>query len=217
MGQEYKTHLLEILYVRSFQHDPEGKFQLSSGKTSDVYIDAKKTMMSSEGMELVGFTFFQELKMAPVDGIGGLTLGADPIAYATALVSTQQGKGLDAFVVRKEAKRHGTMRWIEGNLRPGADVAIVDDVTTTGASTITAIERAREEGLNVRRVIALVDREEGARENIMAKTGLKLDAIFTKTDLLELHKKTKEAEEAEKRKGERASAKKRPAGDLPDF
>lgn len=216
MGQEYKGHLLETLYIRSFQHDPEGNFLLASGRKSDVYIDAKKTTLSAEGMELVGYAFFQELKREAVDGIGGLTLGADPIAYATAIVSTMQGKGLDAFIIRKEPKKHGTMRWIEGNLKPGAWVAIVEDVATTGDSTILAIERAREEGFQVRRVIALVNREEGASENILAKTGLKLEAIFTKTELLELHKKTKDAEEAEKKKHERTTKRQIPMN-TPDF
>lgn len=187
MYEDYKKELLTVLYSRSFMHDPEKGFTLSTGVKSDVYIDAKKTTLSSEGMELVGYTFFQLLKLAPIDAIGGLTLGADPIAYAAALSCTVRNKLLDAFIVRKEAKGHGTQRWIEGNVKAGADVAIVDDVVTTGSSTIFAIEKAREAGLNVRRVIALVDRQEGAAENIKEKTGCTLEAIFTKSDLLALH------------------------------
>jgi orotate phosphoribosyltransferase len=197
MSQDYKTHLLEVLYARSFKYDKEKGFLLSSGARSDFYIDAKKTVLSAEGMELVGYTFFQELKLEPVDGVGGLTLGADPIAYATALTSTTNGKLLDVFLIRKEPKKHGTQSWVEGNLMPGAWVAIVDDVVTTGASVITAIERARESGFQVRRVMALVDREEGGKENIEAKTGCKFEAIFTKTEIMEFHKKmTTEAEKA---------------------
>jgi len=191
MGQEYLTHLLETLYTRSFMFDAEKGFTLSSGAKTDVYIDAKKTVLSAEGMELTGYAFYQMLKLEPVDGIGGLTLGADPIAYATALVATMNGKSLDAFVVRKEAKQHGTRKWIEGNLKDGAWVAIVDDVVTTGASTILAIERAREAGFQIRRVIALVDRQEGAKENILAKTKCKLESLYTKTDFVEMHKKVK--------------------------
>ncbi len=191
MGQEYLTHLLETLYTRSFMFDAEKGFTLSSGAKTDVYIDAKKTVLSAEGMELTGYAFYQMLKLEPIDGIGGLTLGADPIAYATALVATMNGKSLDAFVVRKEAKAHGTRKWIEGNLKDDAWVAIVDDVVTTGSSTILAIERAREAGFQIRRVIALVDREEGAKENILAKTKCKLESFFTKTDLVEMHKKVK--------------------------
>lgn len=189
MGQEYKQHLLDIIYARSFKHDPESGFTLSSGAKSDVYIDIKKTVLSAEGMEMVGYALFQELKLEPIDGIGGLTLGADPIAYATALTCTINGKPLDAFVVRKEPKKHGTMRWIEGNLKEEAWVCIVDDVTTTGASTILAIERAREAGYKIQKVICLVDRQEGAYENILAKTGCKLQPLYTKKDLMALHEK----------------------------
>lgn len=188
MSQEYKKDLLDILYLRSFIFDPEKGFTLSSGKKSDVYIDARRTTLSAEGMELVGFAFFQEVKLEPIDAIGGLTMGADPIAMATALVSTMNNKFLDAFVIRKEPKKHGTMQWIEGNVKPGADVAIVDDVVTTGESIITAVQKAREAGLNVRKVYALVDRQEGGSENVKAKTGLELISLYTKTDLLEFHR-----------------------------
>lgn len=189
MSQDYKTGLLEILYARSFMYDPENGFTLASGKKSDMYIDVRKTALSAEGLELIGYTFYQELKLEPIDGIGGLTMGADPIAISTALVSTMNNKLLDAFVVRKEPKKHGTQQWVEGNLKAGAWVAIVDDVVTTGESIITAIEKAREAGFNIRKVMALVDREEGGAENIMAKTKCKLTPIFTKTDLLDFHHK----------------------------
>ncbi len=198
MDQDYKQHLLEIMYVRSFKHDPENGFLLTSGKRSDVYIDAKKTVLSAEGMELVGYTFFHELKLVPIDGVGGLTLGADPIAYAAAIISTMNGKSLDVFIVRKEPKKHGTMQFIETNLQSGADLCIIDDVVTTGGSTIQAIQRVREAGFNVVKVLALVDREEGAAENIEKETGCTLRSIFTKTDFLELHKKMTEKDKKPK-------------------
>ncbi len=188
MMQDYKEALLEILYVRSFIFDEKEGFLLSSGQRSNVYIDAKKTTLSAEGMENIGYAFFNEIKNEPIDAIGGLTMGADPIAYATALVATMNGKALDAFVVRKEPKKHGTMKWIEGNLRPGSWVCVVEDVVTTGASVVTAIERLRESGFHVRRVIALVDREEGGRENI-EKADCKFVSLLTKTDFIEFHKK----------------------------
>lgn len=188
MSQDYKKSLLEILYIRSFMFDANG-FTLASGKKSDVYIDVRKAALSAEGMELIGFAFYNELKREPIDGIGGLTFGADPIAISTALMSTMNGKLLDAFVIRKEPKKHGTEQWIEGNLKKGADVCIVDDVVTTGESTITAIERARAAGFNVRKVMALVDRQEGGRENIEAKTKMKLVSLFTKADLMEYHQR----------------------------
>ena len=177
--------LLNLIYERSFRYDPDAGFLLSSGKKSDVYIDMKKTLYCPEGMELAGRAFFERIKDEPVDGIGGLTLGADPIAYATALISNLNGKPVDVFVVRKEAKKHGTQRWIEGNLEAGARVVIVDDVVTTGASTIKAIERVREAGFEVLKVIVLVDRQEGGREAIEAHC--RMEAIYTKKDLLGLY------------------------------
>jgi orotate phosphoribosyltransferase len=189
MLQDYKQSLIEALYVRSFMYDPDCGFELSSGKKSDVYIDAKRTVYSSVAMELVGYAFYEELKNAPIDAVGGLTLGADGIAMATALICCMRNKLLDAFVIRKEPKKHGTRKWLEGGVRKGADVLILDDVVTTGASIITAVERATEEGLNVRKTMALVDREEGGKERIEKETGLRFEAIVTKSDLLEIHKK----------------------------
>lgn len=198
MDQDYKKELLDILYARSFKYDPDNGFTLTSGKKSDVYIDVKKTAMSAEAMELIGFTYFRELKLEPIDAIGGMTLGADPIAYAAALVSTMNGKYLDAFVIRKEPKKHGTMQWIEGNVKEGSWVCIVEDVVTTGESTIKAVERAREAGLQVRRVLALVDREEGGAESIQQKAKVRFDAIFTKTQLMDLYKKYNPKKEEKK-------------------
>lgn len=156
-----REQLLKIIFENSFCFDPDFGFTLASGTKSDVYIDIKKTVLSSEGMELVGRVVFDEIKDLDVDGVGGLTLGADPIAYTAALVGNMSGKPLEAFVIRKETKKHGTMRWLEGNLKAGAKVVIIDDVVTTGGSTIKAIERATEAGLEVVLVLALVDREEG--------------------------------------------------------
>ncbi len=189
MSQDYKDDLLEVLYTKSFKYDKDAGFTLSSGAKSDVYIDAKKTVLNSMGMELVAFAFFQELKNAPIDAIGGLTMGADGIAYATAFRSTLNNKMLDVFIVRKEPKGHGTGQWIEGSMRDEAWVAIVEDVTTSGASVIKAIEKAREAGCQVQRVITLIDREEGAFERIKEETGCKLEHIFTKSDLMDLHEK----------------------------
>lgn len=200
MAQDYKEELLHILYTRSFMYDPEKGFKLSGGGTSDVYIDAKKTTLSAEAMELLGYAFFQELKLEPVDAVGGMTLGADPIAYSTALVSAINGKYLDAFIVRKEPKAHGTQKWIEGNVKEGAWVIVLEDVVTTGASTIIAVERAREAGLQVRKVMALVDREEGGKENIEGKTKCKFVSLFTKGDLLDLHTKIEEEKKAAEKK-----------------
>lgn len=181
-----REKLLKIIFENSFCFDAEFGFKLASGAKSDVYIDIKKTVLSSEGMELVGRVVFDVIKDLEIDGVGGLTLGADPIAYATALVSNMSGKPLEAFVIRKEPKKHGTQRWLEGNLKEGARVVIIEDVATTGASTVKAIERAQEAGLEVVLILALVDREEGGRENINKACSSPFKAVFTKSDLMEL-------------------------------
>ena len=207
MEQDYKQHLLEILLVRSFRYDPDKGFTLASGEKSDVYIDVKKTALSPEGMQLIGYACYQEIKLAPVDAIGGLTLGADPIAYATAMVANQYCKPVDVFIVRKEPKAHGTQQWIEGNLKPGANVVILEDVLTTGGSTIKAIKRAEEAGYNVIGVLALVDREEGGVGNVLKECNCKVRSVFKKSELLELYKKDEEAKDKEKAKAAREAAK----------
>ena len=121
-------------------------------------------------------------------GIGGLTLGADPIADAVAYTSYLKQKPIEAFIVRKSAKSHGTMQWIEGNIAAGDSVVIVDDVITTGKSTIEAITRAKEAGLEIVKVIALIDRQEGGREAIKA-LGYDVEAIVTRDEVMERYKK----------------------------
>lgn len=203
MDQDYKRHLLEALYVRSFAYDPESGFTLSSGKKSDFYVDVKKTALSAEGMQLVGYACYQEIKLSPVDAIGGLTLGADPIAYATAMISTQYGKPVDVFVVRKEAKGHGTKQRIEGNLKPGSNVIVIEDVLTTGASAIEAVKRMQEAGHNVLGVLAFVDREEGGVDNVKAECGCKVRSLYTRTDFMELREKVEKEKAAEAAKADK--------------
>ncbi|MBI5234446.1 MAG: orotate phosphoribosyltransferase [Deltaproteobacteria bacterium] len=182
-----REDLLKILYKNSFDYDPNSGFLLASGQKSDVYIDVKKTVLSAEAIVLTGRMFYKLIKDEDIDAIGGLTLGADPIAYAAALISNLDKNPLSVFIVRKEPKRHGTQRWIEGNLKEGARVVVADDVVTTGGSTIKAIERAREAGFVVKTVVCLVDRQEGGKENILKASGMELRSVFTKTDLLRLH------------------------------
>jgi orotate phosphoribosyltransferase len=123
-----------------------------------------------------------------IKGLGGLTLGADPIAQATSVVAGLKGVTLISFVIRKEAKSHGLMKWIEGDISRGDRVVIIDDVITTGGSTLKAIDKAEECGLKIVRVIVLVDREEGGKENIEQK-GYKVESVFTKSELLEEYNK----------------------------
>jgi orotate phosphoribosyltransferase len=184
---EMKHRLAGIILERSFQYSDDPPFTLASGKTSNYYFNCKTTTMDPEGMYLIGNILFEMLVDADVSAAGGLTLGADPIANALSLISYQKKKPIKSFVVRKDAKNHGTKSGIEGNIIHGERVAIIDDVITTGGSTITAIETAREAGLKVDRVIALVDREEGGKENIK-KYVERVDAILTRSEIMNLYK-----------------------------
>jgi len=181
-----KRRLAEIILEKSFQYRDDPPFTLASGKTSNYYFNCKMTTLDPEGMYLIGNILFDMLHGADVTAAGGLTLGADPIANALSLVSYQKNKPIKSFVVRKEVKNHGTKNPIEGNVMPGERVVIIDDVITSGGSTITAIEIAKEAGLIVDRVIALVDREEGGRENIK-KYVARIDAVLTRSEIMDLY------------------------------
>ncbi len=164
-----------------------GSFQLASGLKSDVYIDGKLTTCSAQGTRLVGLAFLDLIRKNgwhPA-AVGGLIIGADPIVVAIARESLDQAEQIDAFLVRKEPKKHGMQKFLEGiELPPGSDVVIVDDVCTTGGSTVEAIDKARSAGLNVLGAVCLVDREMGAAE-AMAMIGCPFDAVFQLHELLE--------------------------------
>jgi orotate phosphoribosyltransferase len=177
-----------MLACWSYRHDPSAPFQLSSGKRSPYYVDCKATTMRGEAIDLIGATLMGHVP-PEAEAVGGLTMGADPIAHAVASYCTRHGRPLNAFSVRKEAKRHGLGKWVEGCAPRGTAVVVVDDVVTTGASTIDAIRKCREEGLRVVAVIALVDRqEESGRENIVQAAGpdVPVTAIFTLREFREL-------------------------------
>ena len=165
-----------------------GQFTLASGRVSSLYIDARLTTMSPEGLALIGPLGLDMLHHAGwrVDAIGGLTLGADPIAYAISYASTLAGGALvRAFTVRKEAKTHGTGRLIEGPFRAGDRVAVVEDVITTGASALRAAEAVRAAGGHVAGVLALVDREEGGRE-ALERAGLEVRSLTRAREIVAL-------------------------------
>ena len=183
-----KNRLAEIVLEMSFQYRDNPPFTLASGKTSNYYFNCKRTTLDPEGMYLIGNILFDMLRDADITAAGGLTLGADPIANALSLISYQKGKPIKSFVVRKDVKNHGTKSAVEGNVAPGERVVIIDDVITTGGSTITAIEIAQEAGLVVDRVVALVDREEGGKENIKKYVD-HVDTILTRTDIMDLYKR----------------------------
>ncbi len=161
-----KQELIHILCQKSFKQSNEPIFKLVSGRMSRFYVNCKPTTLSPRGMFLAGHLVFDAIKDANVTAVGGLTFGADPIAIATAFASELKGQPIKAFSIRKTQKDHGIVRWVEGDVTRGERVAIIDDVATTGGSTIRAIERARSEGLEVAKAVILVDRQEGGVENI---------------------------------------------------
>ncbi len=177
-----RERLLELLRTRAFA---EREVTLSSGLKSNFYIDCKQVSLDAEGALLIGELFHAVInEIAPhAVAVGGLTLGADPLATATSLVSFQQGRPRSAFIVRKEPKGHGTNQWIESSSLPaGSEVVILEDVVTTGAATIKAIERARGAGLVVLHALALVDRLEGGREAVEVQAPLA--TLFTRSNFL---------------------------------
>jgi orotate phosphoribosyltransferase len=178
-----RDRLLTLLAERAYQYRPERPFTLSSGALSDYYLDARVITWDPEAKPLIGALVFEALA-GRADAVGGLTLGADPIAGAVAYYSQGAGAPLRAFTVRKQAKQHGMARAIEGAIRPGDRVAIVDDVVTTGTSTLDAIDRCREAGHAVTAVVILVDREEGGLTRVGAAVpGVPCSAIFTRGEL----------------------------------
>jgi orotate phosphoribosyltransferase len=185
---EMKQRLAEIILERSFQYRDDPPFTLASGRTSSYYFNCKPTTLDPEGMYLIGHILFEMLRNSDVTAAGGLTLGADPIANALSMISYQKGKPIKSFVVRKDIKGHGTKSAIEGNVRRGEQIVIIDDVITTGGSTITAMEIARDAGLVIDRVVTLIDREEGGRENI-EKYINRVDSILTRSDIMDLFNK----------------------------
>ena len=187
-----KSDLIDMLCRKSFQYSEEPAFKLVSGRMSQFYVNCKPTILSATGMVMVGQLVFDCIREAGVTAVGGLTFGADPIAVATAYASAASNSPIDAFSIRKTQKDHGIVRWIEGDIRPGAPVAIIDDVATTGGSTITAIERARSEGLEVIKAVVLVDRQEGGLENIGEHVE-DAEAIMTREELVARWKELKRA------------------------
>ncbi len=177
-----RKQLLNLLKEKSFRYSPDKPFKLASGRESPYYVDCRPTTFSAQGLALIGEIIFEMIKDLGVDAIGGLTLGADPIAHAVALTSFLKGQPINSFSVRKEVKEHGAGRQVEGDVKPGDQVVIVEDVITTGGSTLKAIAAAQEFGLKVVKVIILVDREEGGREAV-EKVVPQVEAVYTLSEL----------------------------------
>ena len=190
--EKMKQRLIELVLDRTFKFTDKPTFKLASGKMSSFYFNCKPTTLNSEGMYLVGnlmYDLIKSRKSWKVKGIGGLTLGADPVSNAIAYTSHLKDDPMESFVVRKEPKKHGTMLWVEGNVAEGDKVIIIEDVVTTGGSAIKAIDRAKKCGLKVLGVIVLVDRQEGGREAV-EKLGLPVKVLLTKEEIFEAYQKT---------------------------
>src|SRR5882672_5184201 len=179
-----RQELLEMLAQKSFRL---GEFKLSSGATSDYYIDCRTTTLDARGAQLTGQVFLEEIREQEWEptAIGGLTLGADPIVVAVAVTSGT----IHGFLVRKSEKQHGTGRRIEGYAEKGARVVIVDDVCTTGSSTIQAIEAAREFGFEIAGLMCLVEREEAKGRPAVERAAQPAPfvSIFTATEVRKQH------------------------------
>ncbi len=180
---DLRAELIRLLVDKSYRRR---RVTLASGRTSDFYVDGRQTTLHARGATIIGRLILHRLLTdhPPVRAVGGMTLGADPIATAVAVVSEIEGHPMHAFLVRKEAKKHGTGNTIEGlaNVPEGTPVCLVEDTSTTGGSVLRAIRAAEEAGLSVRRVITIVDRQEGAVENL-AEAGYTLEALVTRADL----------------------------------
>jgi len=180
---DYRKRLEELIRERALKVADEPIFKLSSGKMSNYYLDLRTITLDPEGGYLIGNLIYEMVKDKKPDAAGGLTLGADPIAYATSLISFMNKNPIKPFVVRKEPKGHGTGKQIEGNVKPGESVFILEDVVTTAGSSLKACKVAKDFGLNILGVIALVDREEGGEENLR-KEGFELISVFKVSEFL---------------------------------
>ena len=189
MTPQASAQAIDLTEVRSFLLDlfcnlayREGDFILSSGARSTYYINGKQVTLDPNGALATGRLLLSMLS-PDTEAVAGLTLGADPIVSAVSVVSAWENRPIPALIIRKEAKGHGTMAYIEGpTLKPGALVAVLEDVVTTGASAMKAVNRLRDAGYAVERIIALVDREQGGAE-LYAKENIQFDAVFSISEI----------------------------------
>lgn len=174
-----REQLIDLFRQRALKF---GEFTLVSGQKSNYYLDGKQITLHSQGLRLVAEGLLELLDDVEFDAIGGMSIGADPIIGSVLTVAAEQGRSLDGFMVRKEAKGHGTNRYIEGPVEPGAKVVIIDDVVTTGGSSLQAVERAKEFGCEVVHVVGICDRLQGGAENF-EKHELPFRSLLTIEDL----------------------------------
>ena len=181
--QSIKQDLAKLLRQLSYR---EGDFTLASGRHSDYYFDCRVTALNARGSWLIGQMFNHLLKGHDIKGVGGMSMGADPLVTATTVISHQLAHPLHGLLVRKEAKSHGTGQYVEGmgNFQAGDRIAVLEDVITTGGSVLKACERLCSAGLTIDCICVILDREEGGRQTLEAQ-GYKVHALFTRNELLE--------------------------------
>ncbi|WP_320675208.1 orotate phosphoribosyltransferase [Prochlorococcus sp. MIT 1341] len=183
--QSCREELLSLLAKDAYRF---GDFTLSSGRKSQHYVNCKPVSLSGRGLCLLSLSILSEVELDSV-AVAGLTLGADPLVSGVAMAAAQNNRSLNALIVRKEAKGHGTADWLEGPLpEKGSKITVLEDVVTTGGSSLKAVKQLREEGYKVERVVTIVDREEGGND-VMNQSGLELVSLFLLKDVA---KKAKE-------------------------
>jgi len=180
--KKMKDRLEELLMTIAYK---EGKIVLASGKTSNFYIDCKQVSLHPEGIDLLGALFFSMLEGYDIAAVAGVTMGGDPLVTSTSLFARGAGQFLPALIIRKSAKGHGTGRFVEGmkNVEKGSSIVLLEDVVTSGGSSITACEKAEADGFKVAAIFCIVDRQEGGRQNL-TDLGYTLKSIFTREELL---------------------------------
>jgi len=186
LRRNMEEELLELIHRKGFKYSEEKIFKLSSGKVSNFYVDCRVVNSSAKAKYLISYIIYRKIDNLHIDAIGGPATGAIPIADAVSYASYLEGKDIKSFWIRKTPKGHGLKKWIEGDVKSGDRVIIVDDVITTGKSTIEALQRSREAGLNVVKVIVLVDREEEEGRQNIEKEGVRVEALFTISDLMRI-------------------------------
>lgn len=185
-----KEELLPYILERAFIYSPDKPFLLASGKESPYYLDCRKITLFSNTFNLIGLLFWNEIKYLKVDGVAGMSLGADPIVSAILAQASSENISLEGLLIRKEPKQYGTQKQIEGNFKKGMKVVLVEDVVTTGNSLIKAISACKEAELQIVKILALIDREEGGKENLK-KLGYHLESFFTLKEIIEKHNQLK--------------------------
>ena len=183
-----EKRLLELVRRHAYRYSPDAPFQLASGRMSPHYVDLRALLCIPEALVLAGTIVFECIKQferesnTNVHAIGGPAVGSIPIASAVAYCSHEASEPIETFFVRKEPKAHGLRKWVEGHSRAGSNVVIVDDVVTTGGSTLQAIKAAQEHGFHVVKIVVLVDRLEGGHDEL-ARLGIPYEAVLTLKDI----------------------------------